>query len=439
MSNREQAARMDQAALNLVFSQPFFGTLLLHLKRVEVTPDHALAGRIHTMAVDGTHLFWAPAFVAQLSKAQIMGVLAHEVMHCALRHFLRMESRDPSRWNQATDFAINRDILLGGFALPETWEANGRQCSPCVDKKGEFKGLDSEAIYNRLQSQPKPQGGPGKPGDGSPSPTNGQGQASGEPGDGEPGNGEPGAGEASGGLPEGIGEGLGDVMPGEGTQAAQDDIAADWQIRTMQAAKQADKSKGFVPGMVREAIAELMRPQVDWRERLRDFVGQAMASEASWSRPQKRLVSRGLWLPSCPRDNVSKLLFVADTSGSMSAKELTAAFSEAQAMLDEGGLVSLIWACADTRIASHGELESGDSFAGFQVSGRGGTSFAAPMAWVAEQVAADSDIAACVYFTDGDTNSWGRDPGIPMLWIGADRYRRTIEQAPYGETVVIKL
>jgi predicted metal-dependent peptidase len=191
--------------------------------------------------------------------------------------------------------------------------------------------------------------------------------------------------------------------------------------------------------MVREMIAQLKNPQIDWREKLRDFAGAALADEASWSRPQKRLVSQGYWFPSTPRDKISKLVFMADTSASMSRAELTAAFSEAQSMLDEGAVKTIIWACVDTRVASHGELESGDSFAGFEVSGRGGTNFRQPMAWLAEQCEADSDIVACVFFTDGETSAWGDDPGIPMLWIGAERHRRTIEKAPYGETVTIAL
>lgn len=212
------------------------------------------------------------------------------------------------------------------------------------------------------------------------------------------------------------------------------DLAAIWEVRIRQAVMAADKYAGHVPGSVRDSIARLNQPKVDWRAKLRTFIGEAKSRDPQWSRPNRRFISQGLYLPSCPNDAIERILFLADTSGSMASPELIAAFSEAQAILDEGGCQILQWACMDTRIASHGELMAGDSFVGFAHSGGGGTHFGKPMQWANEQ-----DAQLIILFTDGETGSWGEAPACPVIVLGAARYRRTIEQCPYGEAIAIEL
>ena len=78
----------------------FFAELAYKLKIVYTRhPD------INTAAVDGVHLFINPDFFAPLTEKHIDFILCHEVLHCALLHFARMEGRDPRKWNYATDYA----------------------------------------------------------------------------------------------------------------------------------------------------------------------------------------------------------------------------------------------------------------------------------------------------------------------------------------------
>jgi len=43
------------------------------------------------MATDGVCLFYNPEFVAKLTPPELLGCLAHEVMHPALQHHTRRE------------------------------------------------------------------------------------------------------------------------------------------------------------------------------------------------------------------------------------------------------------------------------------------------------------------------------------------------------------
>lgn len=71
------------------------------------------------MVTDGRRLVYNPAFVEQLTPAELEGVLAHEVTHCALAHHCRRGERDAQLWNQATDYAINPILVSNGMTLPQ--------------------------------------------------------------------------------------------------------------------------------------------------------------------------------------------------------------------------------------------------------------------------------------------------------------------------------
>ena len=63
-------------------------------------------------------LQYHPPFVTALSPDELVGVLAHEVMHCALAHPARRQGRDAERWNVACDLAINPLLVRAGIVLP---------------------------------------------------------------------------------------------------------------------------------------------------------------------------------------------------------------------------------------------------------------------------------------------------------------------------------
>ena len=124
--------RIQKARTALLLDHPFFGSLLFRLKGRECRS-------IATMATDGISLFYNPAFVDTLNSATLCGVLAHEVMHPALQHHVRRSGRDPKRWNEACDYAINSLLLDDGLSLPE---------GVLVDER--FRGWSAEQIYTLL-------------------------------------------------------------------------------------------------------------------------------------------------------------------------------------------------------------------------------------------------------------------------------------------------
>ena len=105
----ERAAKSLAAARTRLILGPdatsaFFATLAL---RLSLAADDAC----ETMSTDGVSLRYSPAFVTGLSPDELLGVLAHEVLHNALAHPFRRGDRDSSRWNVACDLAANPLLL----------------------------------------------------------------------------------------------------------------------------------------------------------------------------------------------------------------------------------------------------------------------------------------------------------------------------------------
>ncbi|MFZ0590052.1 MAG: M48 family metalloprotease, partial [Bryobacteraceae bacterium] len=130
--NTSLAARLTKARTALLLEHPFFGSLLFRLKM-------ECHSGIATMATDGKTVFYNPGFVANLSSAELVGVLAHEVMHPALRHHTRRGDREAHRWNMAADYAINPLLVDAGLTLPADALQDDR-----------FRNMSAERIYNLL-------------------------------------------------------------------------------------------------------------------------------------------------------------------------------------------------------------------------------------------------------------------------------------------------
>ena len=125
---------LRKARARLVVRAPFFGSLALRLAWRE---DAAVA----TMATDGRTILFNAAWCRRIGVRQTMAVIAHEVLHVAARHHLRLAGRDPRLWNIATDLVINTILAAAGYELPE---------GALLDREGRSAGLPAETVYARL-------------------------------------------------------------------------------------------------------------------------------------------------------------------------------------------------------------------------------------------------------------------------------------------------
>jgi len=371
--------KLIKARVGLVLDQPFFGQLCLRLKLEEYNGPE-----VPTMATDGRRIYYNTKFVDTLSLDETKGVLAHEVMHVALAHHVRRQSRDHTKWNQAGDYAIN-GILSPMFSLPQD-----ALISPA------FNNMSAEEIYTQL---------PDNPDDG---------------------------GYGSGGFGEVL------DLPGEDggkpSEAQKLKEEADVRVAVAQAA-QCAKVMGKTPAGMDRIIDGIINPSVDWRVLLRDFVERVVKNDYTWLRPNRRYINYGFYLPDLHSKDLGNIKVAIDTSGSVSNQEMEAFAAEISGILSEfpGCSIDVIYCDSKVYKDAVQHFEFDDLPVQLKAKGGGGTAFEPVFDYIAEQ---GEKPVALIYLTDMCGSFPSEDPGYPVLWGATGE---NYQEPSFGEVVQVKI
>jgi predicted metal-dependent peptidase len=388
--------RLQKARTTLLLDHPFFGSLLFRLKGRE-------SRSIKTMATDGISLFYNPDFVDTLNAATLCGVLAHEVMHPGLQHHVRRSGRDPKRWNEACDYAINPILLDAGLHLPE---------GVLVDDR--FREMSAEQIYNQLQTEAEQE--PGSPND--TKEAGGDGATSPFPTPGE-------SGELSAPVTEGgIGQVLDAPVADEETLTAEEQ-AREWSIAVSQAVTLA-KQAGKVPAGMERSLDGAAEAAVDWRELLRRAWSETTPADYSWMRPNRRHIWTGLYLPGVVREGVGEVAIAVDCSGSVNSRQLRLFEAEVRSILEGQRPQRVYVLYFDAVVHKVETFETGQRVSLNPVGG-GGTEFGPCFEWLEEHSVRPQTL---VFLTDLYGSFPDSEPAYPVLWASTGARR-----APFGQVV----
>lgn len=362
----------------------FFATLALRLK-VEMDWE------TETMATDGRTLFVNPEWSNALTHDERTGIIAHESLHCALTHHCRREGRDPGRWNEACDCAINQVLLQSGFVLPKTRLMPG---------EGKYEKLPLEKSaeeYYALLAEP-------------PSGTSGEQESGADP-------------EGCGGADPG---GCGEVRDAKDPADAADQ-KAEWENAISQA-EQASKGRGDLPAGLARLVGQVLHPPADWRDILREFVQATARNDYSWNHPNRRHVAAGLYLPGMRSQELGEVVIAVDTSGSVGPDELAVFGSEVEAILGAFDCSATI-VYHDAAVVGVEEWRSSDGPLSLKPVGGGGTDHRPVFEWVEKE----GRCPACIVcLTDLETTFPETQPDVPVLWavVGSNQ-----APAPFGRVV----
>jgi predicted metal-dependent peptidase len=418
-------AIITKARARLFVRAPFIGSIALGLAWVN-------APEIGTMATDGCSVWFNPDWCEAHGVEKTMGVIAHEVLHVVNRHHLRRGKRDAELWNVAADLLINRLLEDDKYVLPQ---------DGLFDRDRRYAGLPTETIYARLLEQQQQQaeqpkdrhtssqasatGASGSSNGHDPAASNQIG-SHGKPVQGE-GHSENGAfparhwGEVRD-LTKPNGQRL---SPTERLQAEHD-----LDVRIRQAAAAAKRVGKF--GTALREMVEIATDRVDWRDKFRMAFDGVLRGEVSWARPNRRFIQHGLYLPGWRRTGAGRIGFVLDTSGSISANELSVYTAAVLGILEETGPEAVALIQCDAQVQRIDTIQPGESFDRIEVHGRGGTRFQPAFDWIAESgFGAD----AIVYATDLHCSDQPQDPGVPVIWLTPTRNRTM----PFGEIVPVSV
>lgn len=376
-----------QARTVLLLEQPFFGSLALKLTPI-VDPS------CPTAWTDGVSIGYNPAFFAELTPMQRVGLLAHETLHIALGHPFRRDAREPRKWNESADYAINPLIKEAGMEISE-----GGLCDP------KYGGLSAEAIYSMLPDPP-PGGG------------NGSGQGHGN--------------QQGQDNSNGWGEVRDSPDPSDGDTGEQA-----WKQATLQAAIQEKMRQGKLPADIQRLVDSIKKPAVhSLLAALQEFVARSAKEDYSWKRPNTRYIAQGLYLPCLHSEALPPIAAVVDTSASINQELLSEFVGALQTVLEEAKPEKLTVIASDARVNKVTEYEAGDLLAGkmSDFPGGGGTDFRPSL----KHLDTDEPPICCIYLTDlfGTFPDKDKEPSFPVLWVISDP-SCSRPTSPFGECIYL--
>lgn len=353
---------------------------------------------VSTAATDGRDVYYNPKFLDKMSDAQIRATVVHENLHKAFRHlavyaYLR-EKEDPEAVNAAMDFVINRYIVRERNSDPskkylDTWDG---LLNYLYDPKYEDDAVwDTLRVLEDLKQQGSGgQGGKGKQG------------------------GAVGADEWSNGST---------VDGHEWAKArARDKAEEDALVKEIESAlRQGQHLSKKMSGNTPREIGELLDPAIDWKDALRDFVvSRVKGSEyGTFSRPNRRHLARHIYMPSKYTEQVERLGFFVDTSGSIGPEDLREVLSEVQGCIESvhPKYVDIIY--WDTAVARHENYEDQDVHNIMKstkpAGGGGGTSPSCVIPFVRER---RMEFDVVIWLSDGYVGGdWAEELGAPAFWV----------------------
>jgi Uncharacterized protein conserved in bacteria len=374
-----------KAKIQLLLEQPFFATLVMKMQYV---PDSATK----TAITNGRQVKYNPAYVDQLTVDELKGVLAHVVMHTALLHHIRRNHRDNTKWNKATDYAINPLLLDSKLVLPEGYLFNQA-----------FIGMSAEQIYGLLPSCQ-------------------QNQQKAEKNDNN--------GDNNDIKPENTGNetgNTGDVQDAQADVSIQE-MEAEMKQTLSQAALIA-KRQGKLPAHLERLVTEVLQPKIDWRETLARFLTEIAKNDYTWKKPSSRYLHTGLYMPALESLETGSLILIADTSSSINEEILNQFAAEVQDIANTFNIPLLV-IYVDAIVQGVQEIEPNEPLK-LKPIGGGGTDFRPGFIYIEEK---NLQPKAVLYLTDGACYNYPAEPDYPVLWA---QFGKATFHPPFGEKIQV--
>jgi predicted metal-dependent peptidase len=375
--------RVQKAVIDIMAHERYRalgGVLMIGSRRVESD-----AAKCPTAYTNGRDEVYGGDFIAEMNDRQLRFLILHEVYHKLYRHLSTWQhlfKENAQLANMACDYVINCKLVDDNADLFATMD--GPLKVGCLDTK--YRGWDSAQVFNDLKKNPPPQGG-------------GQGQ-----------------GQGGQGFDEHDWDGAQEM-----TAEEQRELAREIDEAVRQGALAAGKLGG---GMDRDMV-ELLQPQVDWREVLRDFVQTTCQGNdySTWRRPNRRYIGAGIYMPSGISEQIGEIVVAIDTSGSIGARELGVFLAEIKEVADTvhpEAIRILYWdtsVCGDERYEG---AEVDNIVQSTKPKGGGGTDVrCVPQYLQDKQIKAQAVIVLTDGYLFGGWGQWHH----PVLWCVLDNDR----------------
>ena len=352
---------------------------VLSIGKVEMTD------KIPTACTNGRDVMYNPEFINTLNDKELNFVVLHEAIHKVYQHmhmWKKLFKKNPQLTNMAADYVVN-------YAIYEADKDNSLTELPqggLFDLK--YADMTTKQIYDLLEE-------------------------SGE--------------ETRSGHDEHDWEGA-EQMTEEEVQVTERQID--------QALRQGEVLRGKMQGHGNRTIQEVLKPKVDWKEQLREFITSTCNSKdvSSWKRPHRRFIGQDVYMPSIIGESVGNIVVGVDTSGSISAKEVQVFLSELVGMCKDVNPQSVELLYWGHYVVGHETYDRGNYeslLSSTKVKDGGGTRAGCVSEYIRDK---RLEPEAVIMLTDGWVeDSWGAPWNNPVLWVVTSN-----KIAPQGKTITLK-
>ena len=362
----------------------------------------SVAEDVPTACTNGRDEIYGLDFITKLDEKQLGFVVLHENMHKGLRHMTtwqKLRAENPRLANIAMDHVINLMIMEMDpneqvIAMPRLDDGTPMAC---YDTK--YKGMNTKQVFDLLkQDNPDGEGGEG--------------------------------------FDEHDWDGAKE-MTAEDRKELEREV--DQALRQGQIAAMKATGKGGLS--VNRELGDMLQPQIDWREALREFVSATCNAKdaSSWRRVNRRMLGQDVYLPTLVGEKVGHIAVGVDTSGSIGMDELNVFLSEVKAIVDEVHPDKLDLIYWDGAVEGHEVYDMAtmsNLVSSTKPVGGGGTDPTCMMRYLKEQNIKPECI---IQLTDGYIGDWGDEWDAPIMWvISESRYTSGRIMSPVGKTVHIK-
>jgi predicted metal-dependent peptidase len=350
----------------------------------------SICDKTPTAYTNGRDETYGRDFVERLPVAQLSFVCLHEAMHKGLRHLTvwrKLFDEDKQLANIACDYVVNRMIVAADpseSVVQFPRNPDGSRMG-LYDKK--YDGMSARQVFDLLKQEKKD------------NPDGGQGEGEG------------------GGFDEHGWDDAQDIPKVE-QDALQKEI--EHAMRRGEAeAKRCGAGKGDIPA----EIGQLLRPQINWKDALREFITQncTVKDDTTYRRLNRRFHALDLIMPTTYGESLGHIVACADLSGSMwmgnpsDMKKVLSEFVGVVNQVNPEHVDLLYW---DGEVTGHEEYKRGDyeNIANaMRPKGGGGTD---PRC-VERYLRTNSIKPDCIImFTDGHVfDQWGDNWPAPILWV----------------------
>ena len=379
--------RILESRTRILIKNPFYGLLLTHV-------DYGVDNKSSTAYTNGKKIVFNPDFIDSLTDTEVDIVMLHEILHIVLKHCSRGLDFKSYEFNIACDIVANSNIMysmgmsMDSIALKcdcEPWHLTPDGKHGYLYTAEEVYGMIIKAQQGNKRNKVK---------------------CSFDADD------------------HGIDDhGMWEPFEDSATEEEWDKLIED-------AANLVSQNAGTLPGEIERKLEAIRNPKHDWRSVLTNFIHEEV-NDYSFSPPDKRFEG-DFFLPDFNDVDVTvkNILFMVDTSGSMSEKMITEMYSEIHGAIEQfNGKLSGWLGFFDAVVVPPQSFDSIEKFKLIRPKGGGGTNFSVIFQYIKDKMQ-DNMPKAVVILTDGYANfpDVKETMGIPVLWV-----INTDVKPPYGQ------